>query len=422
MKQSTLTTKIMTAVLVLGVLAYLAVYAVQGWTAQLQTALAYSAQVNVGVEASGIVVREEQVITGGSGYVDLVPNEGERVAAGGAVAILYQDASGLDTRQEIRTINAEIDQLSYALSSGTDGVDTAKLDSAVLQSIVNLRSLAAGDDLSTLEDSALNLRTMVFKRDYTYGDGGEAASIAAIIGEKRARLEQLQSELSRVATTVYAPRSGVFSGVADGYEGLLDPETVRAMTPSQLKALLEGKVSAPAGAVGKLITSSAWYFAAVLSGEDARQLSEGQSYLIAFSNDWFGQVDMTLEWLSDKEDGEQIALFSARTELADTTLLRRQTVDIVSRQLSGIRIPRKALRVITETVTDKDTGESRQVQYTGVYTVVGTQAELQRVNILYTDENFYLVEPVDAASARRLRAGDEVILNTSGIYDGKVVR
>ena len=160
----------------------------------------------------------------------------------------------------------------------------------------------------------------------------------------------------------------------------------------------------------------------MLSGEDARQLSEGQSYLIAFSNDWFGQVDMTLEWLSDKEDGEQIALFSARTELADTTLLRRQTVDIVSRQLSGIRIPRKALRVITETVTDKDTGESRQVQYTGVYTVVGTQAELQRVNILYTDENFYLVEPVDAASARRLRAGDEVILNTSGIYDGKVVR
>ena len=237
MKQSTLTTKIMTAVLVLGVLAYLAVYAVQGWTAQLQTALAYSAQVNVGVEASGIVVREEQVITGAGGYVDLVPNEGERVAAGGAVAILYQDASGLDTRQEIRTITAEIDQLAYALSSGTDGVDTAKLDSAVLQSIVKLRSLAAGDDLSTLEDSALNLRTMVFKRDYTYGDGGEAESIAAIIGEKRAKLEALQSELSRVATTVYAPRSGVFSGVADGYEGLLDPESVRTMTPSRLKAI-----------------------------------------------------------------------------------------------------------------------------------------------------------------------------------------
>ena len=422
MKQSTLTTKIMTAVLVLGVLAYLAVYAVQGWTAQLQTALAYSAQVNVGVEASGIVVREEQVITGAGGYVDLVPNEGERVAAGGAVAILYQDASGLDTRQEIRTITAEIDQLAYALSSGTDGVDTAKLDSAVLQSIVKLRSLAAGDDLSTLEDSALNLRTMVFKRDYTYGDGGEAESIAAIIGEKRAKLEALQSELSRVATTVYAPRSGVFSGVADGYEGLLDPESVRTMTPSRLKALLEGKVSAPAGAVGKLITGSTWYFAAVFPEDEAKGLVEGKKYTVSFSHDWFGSVSMTAEHISDKEDGKVAVLFSARTKLADTTLLRVQTVDIVTRRLEGIRVPRQALRVVTETVTDKETGLETEVQRTGVYTVVGTQAEFQEVSVLYTDDNFYLVEPIDSSAARRLRAGDDVIVNSTGIYDGKVVR
>lgn len=422
MKQSTLTTKIMTAILALGVLAYLAVYAVQGWAGQLQTALAYSAQVNVGVEASGIVVREEQVLSGSGSYVDLVPNEGERVASGGTVAILYQDASGLDTRQEIKNLTAEIEQLTYALSSGTDGVDTARLDSAVLVSIVSLRALTAGDDLSTLEDSALNLRTMVFKRDYTYGDGGEAESIAAVIEEKTARRTALQSELSRVATTVYAPQSGVFSGVADGYEALINPESVRSMTPSGLTALMEQPPSAPQDSVGKLVTDSTWYFAAVLSEEDARRLSEGTRYLITFSNDWFGQVSMELEWVSDKEDGRQIALFSARTQLADTTLLRRQTVDIVIEPLSGIRVPRKALRVITETVTDKKTGETQQVQYTGVYTVVGTQAELQKVNILYTDENFYLVEPVDETAARRLRAGDEIILNTSGIYDGKVVR
>ena len=44
------------------------------------------------------------------------------------------------------------------------------------------------------------------------------------------------------------------------------------------------------------------------------------------------------------------------------------------------------------------------------------------MNVLYTDENFYLVEPADPDASRRLRAGDEIILNTTGIYDGKVVR
>ena len=131
---------------------------------------------------------------------------------------------------------------------------------------------------------------------------------------------------------------------------------------------------------------------------------------------------MTLEQISDPENGQVVLLFSSRTNLADTTLLRVQTVDIVTQELEGIRIPRRALRVLTETVTDEETGETTETQYTAVYTVVGTQAELQRVNVLYTDENFSLVEPADPDASRRLRAGDEIILNTTGIYDGKVVR
>ena len=66
-----------------------------------------------------------------------------------------------------------------------------------------------------------------------------------------------------------------------------------------------------------------------------------------------------------------------------------------------IRVPRQALRVVTETVTDKETGLETEVQRTGVYTVVGTQAEFQEVSVLYTDDNFYLVEPIDSSAARR---------------------
>lgn len=422
MKQSTLTTKLMMSVLVVGILVYLAVYIVRGWQDEVVTTPAYSATIHVGASATGIVVREETVISGSGSYVDLIPGEGEKVAAGRPVAILYSDASGLDTRQAIKTLSSEIDQLAYALSSGTDGTDTSKLDASVLQSIINLRALSASGDLSTLEDSALNLRTMVFKRDYTYGDSGAASGIAALLEAKREELASLQSSLSRVSTTISAPVSGVFSGVADGYEQLITPEAVLAMSPAQLTELIRRDVAAPSGTVGKLITSSAWYFAAVLPEEEAKGLLEGQEYTISFSHDWFGDVEMTLEHISDKENGQVALLFSTRTQLADTTLLRVQTVDIVTKQLEGIRVPRRSLRVITETVTDEETGETSEIQYAGVFTIVGTQAELQKVNVLYTDENFYLVEPVDPDAARRLRPGDEIILDSSDIYNGKVVR
>lgn len=422
MKQGNLTTKIMMAVLVLGVVAYMAIYFVKGWNEELVTTPAYAASVDVGIEATGILVREESLIPGSGSFVDLVPNEGERVAHGESVAILYSDSSGLDTRQEIKTVRAEIEQLDYALSSGTDSTDTAKLDSAVLQSIINLRVLSVSDDLSSLEDSTLNLRTMVFKRDYTYGDHGAAEGIAALIQEKQERLAALQSSLSRVSTTIKAPDTGVFSGVADGYEELIDPELLFSMTPGEFSALMEREVSAPAGVVGKLITDSTWYFAAVLPELDAIGMVEGDPYTISFSHDWFGAVEMTLERVSDREDGSVLAVFSSRTALSDTTLIRKQTVDIVTTRLTGIRIPRQALRVLTEEKTDQETGKTVEVQRTGVYTVVGTQAEFQEVNILYTDDNFYLVSPVDGDAARRLRAGDDIILSAKGVYDGKVVR
>jgi len=415
--------RLMVAVLVVGVLAYLTVYFAAGWHEPVMTTQAYETSVSVGTSANGLLIREEQVIRrgGGEGYVDLAPAEGERVAAGQAVATVYRDAALLEDRQTIRQLTAEIEQLKYAQSSGADGADTAKLDGAVLQSIVSLRSIAATGDLSGLEDSALNLRTMVFKRDYTYGEGGAASGVAALIQQKEEQRAALQSTLSRAATTVYAPASGVFSGEADGYEDLLDPAAALDLTPSALDELIRRNPDPPDGAVGKLITGSTWYLAAALDEDQARGLTVGKTYPVTFSHDWFGTVDMTLEHVSDKQAGLAVYLFSARTRLADTALLRVQTVDISTSLLTGIRVPKQSLRVSEETVTDKETGTETTVPVTGVFTVVGTQAELQEVNVLYTAEDFYLVEPVDPAAARRLRAGDQVILNSAGIFDGKVV-
>ena len=143
MKQSNLATKITISVLAVGLIAYLVFYIVRGWQDETVTVPAYSAVIQVGTDASGIVVREETVLSGSGAYVELIPSEGEKVSAGQTVARLYHDASGQATSQAINTLSAEIEQLNYALSSGTDTTDTSRLDAAVLDCITDLRSLTA---------------------------------------------------------------------------------------------------------------------------------------------------------------------------------------------------------------------------------------------------------------------------------------
>ncbi len=424
MKESTLATKVMIAILCLGVAVYLAVYFVQGWEEPLVTARAYTYTQDVGMEARGILVREETILPdAGGSYVDQILAEGEKAAAGQAAALLYTDPAALTTRQAIRTLSAEIEQLQYALSSGTQTTDASRLDGQVLSSITALRSLTAKGDLTALEDYALSLRTMVFKRDYAYGDTNAAGQLGQLIQSKQAELVQLNASLNQVASVVYTPAAGVFSGTVDGWEGLLTPDKLEGLTAAGLEALLAQSPAPAAGPVGKLITGSTWYFAALLEGTDTG-LKSGRTYTLTFSGDYYGQIPMELDRVS--LEGEQtLAIFSCRSHLADTTLLRAQTVDVVIHHLEGIRVPRKALRV--ETVDEplesgNPDGPTRQVNRYKVYIVERSQAWGREVEILYTDENFYLVRPVAPAAAKRLRAGDEIILNSSGIYDGKVVR
>lgn len=433
MKQSSITMKILMALLLVGVLLYFGIYLVRSYQGGVSTVQAYEDTVNIGLEATGVLVREETVLSSSAAatrLVDLIPSEGEKVAAGGTIATLYSSAGGLDTKQKITAVEAEIEQLQYVLNSSGNAGDAVKLDAEVLDAIAHLRSSTALGDLSDLENDALTLRTLVFKRDYAHGDTNAADAVSDLIQEKTAELLRLRANLGSSSTTLYAPRSGVFSSLVDGLEEVLNPAILDWVTPSQLTKIQNRQSVEDPTVIGKLITSSTWYFTTTVSEEDAKDLLEGKTYSILFSHDWSGKADMKLERISEPDQGLVLLVFSCRSHLSDTTLLRRQTVEVVTSSLSGIRVPHKALRAITKTVHNQDTGKEEEVTTLGVYVVIGAKAEFKEVRVLWEDDDSYLVEALtdpntannDRADAERLQAGDEIILSTAGIYDGKIVR
>lgn len=421
MKESTLVNKVIIGVICAAVILYFAVYLALGFKPDLVTTTAYAYSVDIGTEASALLVRDEQVISTTGQYVDILLDEGEKVSKGGQIALIHASQDSLETRQTIQSLEAEIQQLEYSLSTGTQATNSSKLDEEVISSMVAIRSLAASGDLSTLEDSALHLRTMVFQRDYSYGNTEAATQIRQLISDKQKQLDSLNASLSQVSQTITSPASGCFSGEVDGFESLITPSMLSSLTMQQLNELLHKEVADPPAALGKVVTNNTWYLATLIDQPSVEGLLEGKTYKISFSDDYYGMISMNLERLVMEND-QTMAIFSTNTNLSDTTLLRQQTVDIIAQQVEGIRIPRQALRVNTETVTD-DQGNQSQVNSYGVYTVVGTQAEWQEVKVAYSDDDsFYLVQPVDETASSRLRAGDEVILNTTNITDGMVVR
>ena len=291
--------------------------------------------------------------------------------------------------------------------------------------MVGLKTSAAYGDLTSLEEQSLSFKSLVIRHGYANNVGVE--ELTAAITALDTQIQALQSASALDTTTVYAPCSGTFSAMADGYESILYPDMIDTLTPAGLKQLMSQDPTAPTGAVGKLITSSSWYFATTVSPEVAERLTVGKSVRVRFSRDWSGEVSMKVERVDGAQDGACLVVLSSTRNLADTSMLRKQTVDLVFNSISGIRVPKKAVRTELREVTDPETGDTSTQQVIGVYVLTAAQAEFKSVEILADDGEYYLVQavlpnvPTDNQLKTAFRAGDQVIVSSDELYDGKVM-
>ena len=427
MKQGSLNARIVMLLVLAAVVITIGATALSSLRELYPTVTAYSYSVDDSMEATGFLVRQETVLPGQGGTVEVLPDEGEKVSKGETVALLYQSDAGLTQRQALQQLQLEREQLEYALAQAGGGGDSAQLSNRVADAIAALRGAAASGDLTGLERQAMELKSLIYKRSYTLGlDGADsAAALQASLDDVNAQISSLTAQAAQSTSRVTAGQSGIFSGLVDGYESLITPAMLEELTPAQLEGLAQAQPSEDPSAIGKLITNSTWYFTCTLPEEDAQRLVEGRTVTVRFSRDWSGEVDMTVERLSDPSDGQVVVVLSADKFLSDVTLLRRQTVELVFDTVTGIRLPKEALRVDQRTVTDSETGEQSQVSVTGVYALVGQQAEFKQVTVLAEEDSYILVAPVTGSAPsqakKALRAGDKIIISSGELYDGKVI-
>ena len=418
MKNSSFGTKCLLLAVTLGVLAYFGIQGLQYLGDPLTTTLAYNYQVEEGMDLSGYVVRREQVLADEtSGLLRLQRSEGEKVGAGGTVALVYADQASLDRQREIDELSGRIEQLQFAQEASLGSEVSLKLDAQIMRSLLDYRAELAAGRLDNAEEHETELKSLVLKRDYTYSD---TEDLSGQIAELQSQLKELKAQAASSVRAVKAPVSGVYSAVVDGYETVLTPGLLADMTPSQLNAVQADETLT--SQTGKLILGDSWYYAVTMSADQAKALRDsGGTMTLRFAKGVEQDQTVTLYAVGPEEQGRVVVTFRGAYNMAQVTLLRRQSAQLIWRTVAGIRVPNEALRA-ANTKVDQE-GNRTTVESLGVYCVVGMEARFKPVEVVYSGDGFVLVRSAAASDQEslRLRPGDEIIISAKDLYDGKVV-
>ncbi len=394
--------RLLAVVIMAGILLYFGGQIYRYYDDPLSTTRVYAAKTEESIHADGWIVREEETFNIGSGILVHPRKEGERVGAGQTLAAAYNSAGAMDTVKAVEEKTLQLQQLEFALDTYLNPDAALKLNSSITDALLAVRGDVSQGDYSAAAENLSALKADILKRSHSYSS---AAEVQEQIDAVRGEIASLQASLSNV-TTVEAKRPGTYSAVADGYETVLTPEFLKDVTPSALSGVRKQPVDAD---VGKLIYGGTWYYAATVSEADAARLQEAGTVTLRFAKGLEQDVSAWVESVSEPENGKCAVVLGATKYMAQMTQLRQLQAELILDSYSGLRIPANALRLDEE-------GRS------GIYCLVGFSAQFKPADVVYQGDGYTLLRPAKGAEgASLLRVGDEVIVTSKELYDGKMI-
>ncbi len=384
------------------VVAYMGYHVVSALTVPVRTQTAILYKTEETAAFSGLVVRDEAAIELPSGFMEFKVAEGEKVARSQVIAVTYPDSSAMRLNEDIRAVEARLEQLEYIASHSASSADATNLEGEIRESLAGIMSCAADGQVYAAREQALALKSSLFRREYAFGN---LDGLPETIESLRLQAESLRQQASEASGQVRAPAAGVFSPNTDGLEETLTPQSMDGLTPEELESLLKRPQIAPVRDKGKLVYGMKWYLVTELP-EDAAPAAGNRADM---RFDGAFEHPMTVDSVDKGQGGVCRVVFSCAEELSRVVSSRRLSGEIILSQSEGIRVPKEAMR---------SDGEG-----TFVYCVVLSQVKRKPVTILHgvDRENFFLVE-YRPGSSKNLLPGDEMIIAGKELYDGKVIR
>ena len=357
------------------------------------------------VTCPALAFRHETIVSGSDeGVLYYRVENGQRVAAGGTIADRYSGSEEVDRVLQIAQYEKKISELELLRNNASEHVpDLDLLDSQISAELQALLSYSNGQNINDLLELRDELLLSLNKKQVVTG---KVSNFDDAISVLKAKKEEVETQNVKPLSQISSPVAGFFADDADGYESVYTMEALEKLTVSSFEELSQKKASPPQATIGKVVTDYVWYLACQITEEDAKLFSEGQTAVLSVPLTVVQDVDCTVERIvRDSEKKSAVIVMKVTSISAGMIDLRKETVQLKTNVYTGLQVRNSAIRVVD--------GEK------GVYILSGVEAKFVKIEILFSTVDYALCKP--GTGNRELCLYDEIIVEGTNLYDGKVV-
>ncbi len=358
---------------------------------------------NDGFDITGVVIRNEQLVkTKQDGVLHFLTQDGSRVAKDGVIANIYSSENSSIILSDIATVEKKIENLKEIMS--INNVAASNLDAAnynVSKSLNNLVLSSAYGDFADIPNLSDELLANINRRKALLGEDSSFSKQLKALNEE---LSDYKNSLQQPISKIKANQSGYFLSVTDGYETVLDIKDLSTVTPDFLDKL--SKKDNGSSVIGKIVSDYEWYIAAKMTLNQSLNFKEGDSLTIYTSLKSAQQLPVTVKKINISNNGtDAVIIFACNNMNSELASMRTGPMTVVSREYSGLKIPKKSLRVVDSV--------------RGVYIVNGMQIDFVPVEIVHSTDEYIICKKSE--NDGELRLYDQVVVRGKNLYDGKII-
>lgn len=355
------------------------------------------------IDTTAFFVRDESyIVAKTNGTVVPLISDGNRVAKGDTVAVVFKDDQSARDFNRISEVNSQIEYYkSLKNRIGVQTTDLSSLEKRIDSSCQAYIKAIQSGNVNSIGKYRDSLKESITARQLATGG-------AISVDEK---IEELESELSMLEkkaggySAVVAQNPGYYVSKTDGFENKVDYTKAAELTVDEINDLINSQADSQ-NVMGKLVDSFDWYVLCTIDSNKVTSFKMDKTTKILLPNSPLQEIEARFIKVNDTKNGKTAVVFCGNIMNDLIANLRLEDVQLVVNEYSGFRIDNRAIR------------EVDGVQ--GVYVLVGNIVKFRKVNVIYSSEEYSIVNNVEDENGH-LRRYDEVIVEGTDLFDGKVI-
>lgn len=353
---------------------------------------------------TGLILRNEKIVkSSDEGVKHFVISDGGRVSKDGIIANIYTNESDSITVTKIDELENKISNIEDILSY--NDIEAANLDlinARINEKVNGLIYSASTGEFGEFQDKSDELLYAINRKQAAIG---VAADLTPQLEALKSELTSLKAALPTPKGSIFAEQSGYFVSNTDGYEQVLTTNDLSSITPEFLKAAKPKENETDI--IGKIVSDYEWYIAAEVSVNESLNYKEGEKLIINTSVKSSPKLSVEVKKINISSTAKTaVIIFSCSQMNSELASMRSGPMAVVKAEYSGLKIPRKALRVV----------DGKR----GVYVLSGMQISFVPIEIVYSS-NDYIICKKQNQNENVLKLYDSVVVKGKKLYDGKII-